>query len=125
VTALVAAEGKVVAALARLQTAATKLAAARRSGSATALAGAQQRASDSAASLRSARKTAAAAGKRVAGVIRAAGVRGRLNGSQSAATVDALLAELAKRGVPAAELRALVPTALAPKPTDVLATLGT
>ncbi|HEY7382002.1 MAG TPA: hypothetical protein VH572_12385 [Gaiella sp.] len=100
------------------------LAAARRSGSATALAGAQQRASDSAASLASARTAAATAGKRVAGVVRAAGVQGRLTRAQSAATIDALLAELAKRGVPAAELRALVPAALAPKPTDVLATLG-
>jgi hypothetical protein len=124
VARLVGAEHEVVTVLTRLQAAAGKLAAARRAGSASGLERAQGTANDLAASLRSARGAARTAGKQVAAIVRAAGVRGRLTKAQSAATVDALLAQLAKRGVPAADLRAAAPSALAPGPVDVLAALG-
>jgi hypothetical protein len=56
--------------------------------------------------------------------VRSAGVQGRLTKQQSVAVVDALLAELQKRGVPASDLQKIAPTVLQPGATDVLAALG-
>jgi hypothetical protein len=121
--ALVADEHRVVLVLARLQSAATKLAAARKAGDKGKVATAEARARTETAALGDARAAASAAGKRVATLVRSVGVRGTLTKAQSAATIDALLARLARRGVPASDLRAVAPAALRPKQTDVLVTL--
>ena len=124
VTALVAGEQRVVVVLGRVQSAATALTAARKTGKRGRIEAAEAKARKETAALADARTATSAAGKRVAGLIRAAGVRGRLTKAQSAATIDALLATLARRGVPASDVRAVAPAALTPKPVDVLATLG-
>jgi len=51
-------------------------------------------------------------------------VHGTLSTAESAATMDALLARLARLGVPAADLRSLAPAAFGPRPIDVLAALA-
>jgi len=121
---LVAAERAVVPILTRLQSAATKLAAARRAGDAKAVEAHERKVGALAESLSSARAAAAAAGKRVAGIVEGAGVHGTLSTAESAATMDALLARLARLGVPAADLRSLAPAAFGPRPIDVLAALA-
>ncbi len=121
---LTSTERKVLPALKRLQSAGTRLAAARAAGNTQAAKKAQTSVNSAAASLQAARSASRAAGKAVARVIRAAGVRGVLTKAESAHVVDALLAELAKRGVPTADVRRIAPQALRPGPIDVLATLG-
>jgi hypothetical protein len=124
VTRLASAEHRVVGVVTRLQAAAGRLAAARRAGDASAASAAEQTVSSLAGALESARRAARVEGKRVASVIARAGVQGKLTAAQSSASTNALLAVLAKRGVPAAGLRALAPAALGPGPVDVLATLA-
>lgn len=122
---LVAAEARVVTVLTQLQDAAAKLAASRKAGGAQAVKDAQARVNAVAASLRAARAATSAAGKQVATLVRAAGVQGKVSKAQSAVTIDALLSSVAKRGVPPADLRSVAPSALMPRPVDVLATLST
>jgi hypothetical protein len=121
---LVTAERKVFPALVGLQSAAAKLTSARRKGDEQAAKAAQVKVNKAVASLRAARSTSSAAGKEVARIVRSAGVQGRLTKQQSVAVVDALLAELQKRGVPASDLQKIAPTVLQPGATDVLAALG-
>jgi hypothetical protein len=125
VAELVAAEKKVLPVLLRLQAAAGKLTAARAKGNAQAVAAAEASVRSEARSLRSARSVSSAAGKDVGRIVSAAGVQGVLTKGQSAAVVDALLAELAARGVPASDLRRVAPSVLAPARIDVLAALAT
>ena len=124
VTKLVIAERKVFPALVGLQSAAAKLTSARRKGDEQAVKAAQAKVNKAVASLRAARSTSSAAGKKVAHIVRSAGVQGRLTKQQSVAVVDALLAELQKRGVPASDLQKVAPAVLRPAATDVLAALG-
>lgn len=76
------------------------------------------------ASLQGARRKAGAAGREVARIVRSAGVRGALSRAESADVVAALLAELGRRGVPASDVRTVVPAASLQRPIDVLAALG-
>jgi predicted lipoprotein len=124
VTKLVIAERKVFPVLGGLQSAAAKLTSARRKGDKQAAQAAQAKVNKAVASLRAARSTPSAAGKELARIVRSAGIQGRLTKQQSVAVVDALLAELQKRGVPAADLRKIAPAVLQPGATDVLAALG-
>jgi hypothetical protein len=123
-TTLTAAEHRVVLTLGRMQVAAAKLTAARKSGNASRITAATAAARKESAALVSARADARTAGKKVAALVRSVGVRGTLTKAESAAVMDALLARLAKRGVPAADLRALARAPLTPAPVDVLATLA-
>ena len=97
-----------------MQNAATALTAARKAGNAGKIAAAEAKARKETASLADARSATSTAGKRVAALIRSVGVRGRLTKAQSAATIKALLATLARRGVPTADVRAVAPAAPAP-----------
>jgi hypothetical protein len=121
---LVRAENGVLAAATQLQAGIATLAAARKSRNTKATADAEGKVRSQTAALVAARKAAAAAGAQVSRIVTAVGVRGRLTKAQSAATIRALLANLAKQGVPSTKLRALLPAgALTAKPTDFLATL--
>lgn len=122
-TKLVAAERKVVPVLKQLQSAAAKLTAARKKGNAEAVKDAQARVSAAVVSLQSARAEVRFAGEKVANIVKAAGLQGKLTKKQSAATIEAMLKELAKRGVPASDLRKIAGSALTPKPIDILAAL--
>lgn len=121
---VVAAESKVLPVLKRLQTAAAKLVAARTAGNAAGVTKAQSDVDTAVAALTAARAASSDAGKEVARVVKAAGVKGVLNRADSAATLDALLAELDRVGVPASDLRKIAPSALRPGRIDVLAALS-
>jgi hypothetical protein len=121
---LAAAEHRAVVVLARMQSAAARLTAARKSGNASRIAAATATARKQSAALTAARAEARAAGTKVAALVRSVGVRGTLTKAEAARVIDALLARLAKRGVPAADLRAIAPAALTAKPVDVLAALS-
>ncbi len=122
--ALVAAEHRVTVVLGRVQAAAGKLTAARKTGNRGRITAAASAARKELAALGAARASARAAGKKVASLVRSAGVRGKLTKAESAAVLDALLAKLARRGVPTSDLRAVAPAALRPAPVDVLAALS-
>lgn len=124
VAKLVTSESKVLPVLKRLQTAAAKLVAARTAGNAAGVAKAQADVDSAVASLEAARGESGGAGKEVARIVRAAGVRGLLTKADSADTINALLAELGRVGVPALDLRKIAPSALQAGRIDVLAALG-
>jgi hypothetical protein len=121
---LAAAEGRVLPILKRLQGAGTRLSAARARGDTRGVEAANEDVRDAAAALRTTRAAVAAAGSVVGRVVSAAGVQGKLTKAESERVVDALLGELARHGVPAAELRKAAPAALASGSIDVLAALG-
>lgn len=124
VTKLVTVERKVLPVLQELQGAAAKLTTARKKGDKQAVEAAQVKVNRAVVSLRAARSASSTAGKEVARVVKSAGIQGRLTKAQSVAVVDALLAELQKRGIPATDLRKIAPVALEPGRIDVFAALG-
>jgi hypothetical protein len=120
---LVRAEVRVLPILKALQRAGTRLSTARASGDSGALEAAREDATRAAAALRAARRASVDAGSDVGRIVRKAGVQGKLTSAHSQRVVSALLAELARHGVPAAELRKAAPSSLAGR-IDVLAALA-
>ncbi len=121
---LVAAENRVLPVLKRLQSAAARLVAARTAGNAAGVTKAQADVDTAVASLEAARAASSSAGKELARIVKAAGVQGVLTKADSVETIDALLAALARVGVPALDLRKIAPSALRPGRIDVLAALA-
>lgn len=74
--------------------------------------------------LQSAVRARGRAGAKLAALLRAAGVSGRLTASQTSNAVDAVLTALAQAGVPEDTARALLGSATTPGAVDVLATFG-
>jgi hypothetical protein len=124
-TKLDAAERAVLPALKRLQSAGTALRKARAKHDAKGTASAEAQVKTAADAVTAARAAARAAGKSVADTVRAAGVQATLTRKQADAATAAMLARLAKQGVPTAELRKIAGSALTSAPTDLLAAIAT